>query len=59
MIARKSKSKCPAVRAVNDYMRHSGLSPSVDQIQGFIALVADWATPPTPEHFQGYLAGEL
>lgn len=59
MIARKSKSKCPAVRAVNDYMRHSGLSPSFDQVQGFIELVHDWTEAPTPEHFQDYLAGAL
>jgi len=59
MISRKSKSNCPAVRAVNDYMRHSGFSPSADQVNGFCSLVAGWTSPPTPEHFQDYLAGAL
>lgn len=56
MIKRVSKSKCPAVRAVNDWMRHSGASPSADDVNAFIAAANGCLVECTPEAFGEFLA---
>lgn len=51
MIARVSKSRCPSVRAVNDWMRHTGLTPSADAVNAFIAAADGCLVECTPEAF--------